>query len=69
VTVYVPGKQGKGPTINRTGPNGAPAPGAEVPYQQVVGQYTNSAHQALDRAALPPSLQGYVRRYFDTLSH
>lgn len=68
VTVFVPGKQGTGPTITRTGPNGAPESGALVPYQQVVGQYAQSAHQALDRAALPPSLQGYVRRYFSTLS-
>jgi hypothetical protein len=69
VTVFVPGTQGKGPTISRTGPNGAPEPGSIVPYQQVVGQYAASAHQALDRAALPPALQGYVRRYFTTLSH
>jgi hypothetical protein len=68
VTVYVPGKQGKGAEIVRNGPKGAPAPGALVPYQQVVGQYAQSAHQALDRAALPPSLQGDVRRYFSTLS-
>lgn len=69
VTVYVPGKQGTGPTINRTGPQGAPSPGAIVPYQQVVGRYAQSAHQALDRTNLPPALQGYVRRYFSTLSH
>jgi hypothetical protein len=68
VTVFVPGKQGKGAEIVRNGPKGAPAPGALVPYQQVVGQYAQSAHQALDRAALPPSLQGDVRRYFSTLS-
>lgn len=68
VTVFVPGKQGKGAEIVRNGPKGAPAPGALVPYQQVVRQYTQRAHQALDRAALPPSLQGYVRRYFNTLS-
>ncbi|MGI8825130.1 MAG: hypothetical protein ACR2JC_05710 [Chloroflexota bacterium] len=68
VTVFVPGKQGKGAEIVRNGPQGAPAPGALVPYQQVVGQYSQSAHQALDRGALPPSLQEYVRRYFSTLS-
>lgn len=66
--VYVPGKQGNGAEIVRNGPKGAPAPGALVPYQQVVGQYAQRAHQALDRTALPPSLQGYVRRYFSTLS-
>ncbi len=68
VTVFIPGKQGRGAEIVRNGPKGAPATGAYVPYQQVVGQYAQGAHQALDRAALPPSLQGYVRRYFMTLS-
>ncbi|HEX8918322.1 MAG TPA: hypothetical protein VF898_07455 [Chloroflexota bacterium] len=69
VTVYIPGTQGKGPEIVRNGPNGAPQPGAIVPYQQVYGQYAQGAHQALDRAALPPSVQVYVRRYFSTISH
>lgn len=69
VTVYIPSGQRNGPQIIQNGPNGAPEPGALVPYQQVVGQYAQSAHQALDRAALPPSLQGYVRRYFSTISH
>jgi len=68
VTVFIPGKQGKGAEIVRNGPKGAPASGAYVPYQQVVGQYTQGAHQALDQATLPPPLQGYVRRYFTTLS-
>lgn len=69
LSVYVPGKQGKGPEMVRLGPNGAPEPGVVVPYQQVLGKYTQSAHQALDRSALPPALQGDVRRYFSTLSH
>jgi hypothetical protein len=68
VTVYVPGKQGKGAEIVRTGPQGAPLSGSIVPYQQVVLRYSQSARQALDRAALPPSLQGDVKRYFSTLS-
>jgi hypothetical protein len=69
VTVFIPGKQGKGPQTIVSGPKGAPEPGALVPYQQVVGQYAQSAHQALDRSAIPPSLQGYVRRYFSSISH
>jgi hypothetical protein len=68
VTVFVPGKQGKGAEIVRTGPQGTPLSGNLVPYQQVVLRYTQSAHQALDRSALPPSLQSDVRRYFSTLS-
>lgn len=68
-TVYIPGQQGKGPEIVRNGPNGAPQSGALVPYQQVLAPYAQRAHQALDRAALPPSVQAYVRRYFNTISH
>jgi hypothetical protein len=67
-TVYIPVPQGKGKSIIQTGPNGAPQPGAIVPYQQVIGRYTQSAHQALDRSVLPPSLQGYVKDYFSAIS-
>jgi hypothetical protein len=67
-TVYIPAPQGKGKQIIQNGPNGAPQPGAVVPYQQVIGTYSQSAHQALDRSALPPSLQGYVRKYFSAIS-
>lgn len=68
-TVYAPQHQGKGPQTVQTGPNGQPLPGSFVPYHQVIQQYAASAHQALGRAALPPSLQSYVRHYFSTISH
>jgi hypothetical protein len=67
-TVYIPARQGRGQETIQNGPSGAPAPGAIVPYHQVIGQFTQSARQALDRATLPSSLQQYVRRYFGTLS-
>ena len=67
-TVYIPARQGKGQETIQNGPNGAPAPGSIVPYHQVIGQFTQSARQALDRATLPSSLRQYVRRYFGTLS-
>jgi hypothetical protein len=69
VTVYDPGKAGSGREIVRNGPNGAPEAGALVPYQQVLGQYSRQAHQALDRGSLPPSVQRYVHQYFSTISH
>ncbi len=69
VTVFDPGKQGSGKEIIRDGPNGAPQAGALVPYQQVLGQYSRQAHQALDRGRLPPSVQQYVHQYFSTISH
>lgn len=68
-TVYVPYRQGKGPNVSESGPNGAPQSGPIVPYQQVVGTYGQTAHQALDRANLPPELRSYVRKYFSTVSH
>ncbi len=68
--VYVPGKFGKGThTIQNGGPSGAPLRGSTVPYRQVIGQYEQTAHTALDRAALPPSMQTYVRQYFSSISH
>lgn len=66
--VYVPSKQGKGPQTIQNGPNGTPLQGSTIPYQQVIGQYSRSAHTALDRAALPPGLQNYVRQYFSSIS-
>lgn len=68
VTVYIPAAQGKGKQIVVNGSNGAPETGNLVPYHRVLAQYAQSAHQALDRAALPPSLQGYVRDYFSSIS-
>jgi len=68
--VYIPGKFGKGThTIQNGGPSGAPLRGSTVPYRQVIGQYEQTAHTALDRAALPPSMQTYVRQYFSSISH
>ncbi len=67
--VYIPGKFGKGThTIQNGGPSGAPLRGSTVPYRQVIGQYEQTAHTALDRASLPPSMQTYVRQYFSSIS-
>ncbi len=67
--VYIPGKFGKGThTIQNGGPSGAPLRGSTVPYRQVIGQYEQTAHTALDRASLPPSMQAYVRQYFSSIS-
>jgi hypothetical protein len=69
VTVFVPSKQGNGGEVVKNGPNGAPQIGSLVPYQQVLGQYSQQAHQALDRGSLPAPVQSYVHRYFSTISH
>lgn len=68
--VYIPPvRVGKGSNTVGNGPNGAPLPGSIVPYQQVLGRYQQTARAALDRSALPPSVQTYVRRYFTSISH
>lgn len=69
VQVYVPGRSGQGKTVVQSGPTGAPETGGQIPYRQVVARYAASAHQALDRSALPPALQAYVRAYFTTITH
>ncbi len=39
-----------------------------VPYEQVYGDYSDAASEALDRSAIPPHLKGYVRDYFGELA-
>jgi len=43
------------------------ANGSQVPYEDVYGDYSNAANEALDRSAIPPHLKGYVRDYFSEL--
>jgi hypothetical protein len=69
VTVFLPGKSGRGPELTQNGPNAPVRPGHLVPYTQVIARYSQAAHLELDRAALPPSLESYVRRYFIDVSH
>ncbi|HVC34961.1 MAG TPA: hypothetical protein VNL16_15725 [Chloroflexota bacterium] len=61
--VFVPGQAGAGPSLQQTGPAG-PALGSEVPYQQVIGQYAQSAREHVDRGSLPPEVRDLVRKYF-----
>jgi hypothetical protein len=39
-----------------------------VPYEEVYGDYSDAASEALDRSAIPPHLKGYVRDYFGELA-
>jgi hypothetical protein len=39
-----------------------------VPYEDVIGEYSDAASEALDRSAIPPHLKGYVRDYFSELA-
>jgi hypothetical protein len=60
---------GQGETEVRTRQD--PLPGAPsaalVPYREVYGNYVDSAHQALERDAIPGGLKEYVRDYFSQL--
>jgi hypothetical protein len=42
--------------------------GANVPYEQVVGQYQQQASQAMDRASVPLSYRQIVKDYFSSLA-
>jgi hypothetical protein len=52
-------------SVVRTGPG--LKPGVHTPYENVIGQYGESAASALDRSALPPDAKQYVRDYFSSL--
>jgi ribosomal 50S subunit-associated protein YjgA (DUF615 family) len=66
-TVYLPGKRSSGPGITEDGPLGSSIAVTSPSFQSVVAQYTSVANSALDRIALPPALQGAVKRYFSAL--
>jgi hypothetical protein len=66
----VSGQQGQGGTTQQQpgGPGPGINPGAQVPYEEVYGEYSDAASEALDRSAIPPHLKGYVRDYFGELA-
>lgn len=61
--VFIPGQTGAGTSEQELGPAGLGI-GADVPYQQVIGQYAQSAQEHLDRRSLPPEVRELVRDYF-----
>jgi hypothetical protein len=67
--LYIPGQQHQGLRTVSLGPKGTPQQSAPIAYRQLLARYEQSAHAALDRASLPPSLQDYVRRYFTVITH
>jgi len=68
VTIFVPSKQRGGRVTSQGDANGGPQQRIVLPYRQVIGKYKQSARLALDRAALPPGVQSYVRQYFTAIS-
>ncbi|PJF48752.1 MAG: hypothetical protein D6709_10155 [Chloroflexi bacterium] len=79
-TVYAPRRiSGEGRPVvlpeaqNPTAPNPdgrtstAPGGGSSVPYEQVYGDYSKAADEALRSGRVPPDMRDYVRDYFSSL--
>jgi RNase P protein component len=66
--VYVPGQVGSGSsTISSNGDNGTVQSGSPVPYSQVIAQYQQMAHDAIDNSSIPPDLKDLIQGYYDSL--
>jgi hypothetical protein len=66
--VYVPGQIGQGNSQQSTDNNtSAVESGNQVSYQQVLEQYNQMAHDAIDNSNIAPDLKDLVHDYFNTL--
>jgi hypothetical protein len=66
--VDVPGQLGTGTsTVDGNGGNGQVQPGTTVPYSQVIADYEQMAHEAIDNSNIPPDLKNLIQGYFNSL--
>jgi hypothetical protein len=66
--VFVPGQIGSGTSnISVDGSNGTVQSGNSVPYSQVIAQYAQMAHDAIDNSNIPPDLKNLIQGYFNSL--
>lgn len=66
--VTVPGQIGSGTSTESTGGNNTPVqPGHPVAYSQVIAQYAQAAHDAIDNSSVSPDLKDLVHGYFNNL--
>jgi len=66
--VYVPGQVTSGTgTITNNGNNSTVQPGRSVPYSQVITQYEQMAHDAIDSSNIPPDLKDLIQEYYNSL--
>ena len=67
--VTVPGQIGSGTSVQNQNPgnNGVVQGGSSVPYSQVVQQYNQAAHDAIDNSSIPDSQKDLVHGYFNSL--
>jgi len=65
--VFVPGQVGSGTSTSTNGGNGTPQQGSSVAYSQVIAQYAQMAHDAIDNSNIPPDLKDLIRGYYNSL--
>jgi len=66
--VFVPGQVGSGTSnISVDGSTGTVQSGNPVPYSQVIAQYSQMAHDAIQDSNIPPDLKNLIQDYFNSL--
>jgi hypothetical protein len=66
--VFVPGQVGSGTSnISVDGSTGTVQSGKPVPYSQVIAQYSQMAHDAINNSNIPPDLKNLIQDYFNSL--
>ena len=67
--VFVPGQVNSGnSTVTSNGDSGTVQQGTSVSYAQVLAQYMQMAHDAIDNSNIPPDLKSLISGYFDSLN-
>ncbi len=67
--VFVPGQVNSGnSTITSNGDSGTVQQGTSVSYAQVLAQYMQMAHDAIDISNIPPDLKNLISGYFNSLN-
>ncbi len=67
--VFVPGQVNSGnSTITSNGDSGTVQQGTSVSYAQVLAQYVQMAHDAIDNSNIPPDLKSLISGYFNSLN-
>ncbi|HZR39105.1 MAG TPA: hypothetical protein VFB12_03245, partial [Ktedonobacteraceae bacterium] len=63
------GQLGQGNSTSSTDNNNSSVvtPGNSVPYQQVIQQYNQAAHDAIDNSNVSPDMKDLVHNYFNSL--
>ena len=66
-TVFVPSNGPEVPTEVRVRPGQGIAPGRLLPYNEVLGEYSEQAREHMERSPVPQGYKDLVRRYFAEL--